>query len=343
MSGVRFLAFAFLCLLVSPVLILGITLYSLRIFFVGRPLGISGTAYEPLWCRLFLDELGLREDRAAAKLAPHLPALSPFVVKCVSGLMCWAARVSGYRGAFFTYPPEHPTSLMTMVNHRCEFFDRTLCEAVEPPSGPGVQQVVILGAGWDSRAYGVLKDKDVRFFEVDMPPTQGAKKAALKKGGVDADHVTFVETDFNQRSWFDALKAHGFDPAIPTFILWEGVTMYLDEDAVRSTLGHVAQLAPGSRSVRLPQPRAGVRGAAVLRDRKALDRVPQALLRRVLTLRDLDAAPRTRPYLRVLRGDGTSARGARALWQEGALWRARLGRQRELSEQPASAATQPSI
>ena len=105
----------------------------------------------------------------------------------------------------------------------------------------------ILGAGWDSRAYGDLKDKDVRFFEVDMPPTQRAKKAALRKGGIDADHVTFVETDFNQRSWFDALQDHGFDPALPTFILWEGVTMYLDEDAVRSTLAHVEKLARGSR------------------------------------------------------------------------------------------------
>jgi methyltransferase (TIGR00027 family) len=135
---------------------------------------------------------------------------------------------------------------LALVNQRCEFFDRTLCEAVEPRSGPAIQQVVILGAGWDCRAYGDLRDKDVRFFEVDMPPTQRAKKAALREGGIDADHVSFVETDFNQRSWFDALQDHGFDLALPTFILWEGVTMYLDEDAVRSTLGHLAKLAPGS-------------------------------------------------------------------------------------------------
>jgi methyltransferase (TIGR00027 family) len=247
MSAQRLLAFAFLCLLVSPLLILGTTLYSLRIFFIGRPRGISGTAYEPLWSRLFLDELGLREDRAAATLAPHLPALSPFIIWCVSGLICWAARASGYRGAFFTFPPEHPTPLLALVNHRFEFLDRTLREAVMPASGPGVQQVVLLGAGWDSHAYGSLKDRDVRFFEVDMPPTQHAKKTALKRGGIDAEHVTFVETNFNQRSWFDALQYHGFDPALPTFILWEGVTMYLDEDAVRSTLGHVEKLAPGSR------------------------------------------------------------------------------------------------
>ena len=247
MGALRLLAFAFLCLLGSPLFILGTSLYALRTFFVCRPRGISGTANEPFWARIFLDELGLREDRAAAKLAPHLPALSPLIVWCVSDLTCWAARVSGYRGAFLTYPPAHPTPVAAMVNHRCEFFDRALRDAVAPSSGPGVQQVVILGAGWDSRAYGDLKDSGVRVFEVDMPPTQGAKKAALEQGGVDAGHVTFVETDFSQRSWFDALQDHGFDPALPTFILWEGVTMYLDEETVRRTLGHVAQLAPGSR------------------------------------------------------------------------------------------------
>jgi hypothetical protein len=76
MKALRLLGFAVLCLLVSPLIILATTLYSLRIFFVVRPRGISGTAYEPLWSRLFLDELGLREDRASAKLAPHLPATS---------------------------------------------------------------------------------------------------------------------------------------------------------------------------------------------------------------------------------------------------------------------------
>jgi len=58
MNALRLLGFAVLCLLVSPLIILATTLYSLRIFFVVRPRGISGTAYEPLWSRLFLDELG---------------------------------------------------------------------------------------------------------------------------------------------------------------------------------------------------------------------------------------------------------------------------------------------
>lgn len=84
-------------------------------------------------------------------------------------------------------------------------------------------------------------------FEVDTPATQRAKTQALNRAGIDARHVTFVETDFGQTSWFDALLVRGFDPALPTFILWEGVTYYLEEKTVQTTLRTVSGLAVGSR------------------------------------------------------------------------------------------------
>ena len=87
----------------------------------------------------------------------------------------------------------------------------------------------------------------MRCFEVDEPPTQEAKVEALRAGGVDCGHVVFAPTDFNQQSWLESLTEHGFDPDSPTLILWEGVTMYLDDAAVDKTLSAVAGLAPGSR------------------------------------------------------------------------------------------------
>jgi methyltransferase (TIGR00027 family) len=134
-----------------------------------------------------------------------------------------------------------------MMAHRSEFFDRSLAAATAADAEPPVGQVVILGAGWDTRAYGSPAASRLRFFEVDMAPTLAAKRAALERAGLPTGYVAFVETDFNQTSWYRALVEQGFDPALPAFILWEGVTMYVGEDAVDATLRQVAELAPGSR------------------------------------------------------------------------------------------------
>ena len=80
----------------------------------------------------------------------------------------------------------------------------------------------------------------LRIFEVDEPPTQQVKVEALRAAGVERSNVTFAPTDFNQQSWLESLVEHGFDPEVPAFILWEGVTMYLDDAAIPKTLAEVA-------------------------------------------------------------------------------------------------------
>ncbi len=70
--------------------------------------------------------------------------------------------------------------------------------------------------------------------------------AALEKAGIDRSHVTFVEADFNRQSWLESLEEHGFDPTVPTHVILEGVTMYLEEETVLDTLRTVAQLPAGS-------------------------------------------------------------------------------------------------
>ncbi len=247
----RLLIYVLIMLLFAPFFVLAMIGFSFKLWVYNIPKGISGTAYEPFLGRLTLDTAGTREDAAAVRIAPHLPALSPFIAWAF-GSIGVAAHWCGYRGAVFAFPASRPSSMMSMLAHRTEFFDRLLAEVTDPNGEHPVQQVVVLGAGWDTRLYGSLEDggvvgDHVRFFEVDMPPTSGAKRTALSRAGIAADHVTFVETDFNQKSWLQAATEQGFDPTLPTFILWEGVTMYLDDEAVEATLRQVAQLASGSR------------------------------------------------------------------------------------------------
>ena len=247
----RALVFALLEVLFSPLQLIGSLVFAFRVRFVNMPRGISGTAYEPYMARLVLHMIGSRRDEVAERIAPHLPALPPLVMRLLMRTMALAARWSGFRGSFFAYPGPRPSTLMTFISHRTHFFDSAIAAAVAADSP--IRQFVVLGAGWDTRAYGPLPDgadpsgSGVKIFEVDEPPTQEAKVRALKAAGVEHSHVNFAPTDFNQQTWLESLTEHGFDPDLPTFILWEGVTMYLDDAAVDKTLAAVAGFAPGSR------------------------------------------------------------------------------------------------
>ena len=245
-NAMRLLIFLLMELALAPFFFVAMPMYTFKLWRYNIPKGISGTAYEPFFGRMMMDIAGTREDVAAVRLAPHLPALSPFVAWAF-GAIGVPSRWSGYRGAMFDFPAVRPSTMMSVLAHRTDFFDRLLAEAIDPGAEHPVQQVMILGHGWDTRFYRSLEDSSLRLFEVDMPPTVEAKRTALARAGLASDHVTFVETDFNQKSWFQAATEKGFDPTLPTFILWEGVTMYLDDEAVEATLRQVARLAPGSR------------------------------------------------------------------------------------------------
>jgi Leucine carboxyl methyltransferase len=86
----------------------------------------------------------------------------------------------------------------------------------------------------------------VRVFEVDSPQTQMVKRETLQKVGIDSSAVTFVAADFEKDDWLACLSAAGFAPGERTLFLLEGVTMYLNREAVEDSLRKVASTAQGS-------------------------------------------------------------------------------------------------
>ncbi len=111
---------------------------------------------------------------------------------------------------------------------------------------PGVQQIVELGAGYNTRTMQLQRDQRIRCFEIDLPGTQQFKRKLLHQCGVDTSGVTFVTADFLTENWLDNLIKAGFDPAQPTLFLWEGVTYYLSREAMEETFRTIAMNAPGS-------------------------------------------------------------------------------------------------
>ncbi len=127
---------------------------------------------------------------------------------------------------------------------RTRYIDEALRQGVRD----GLDQIVILGAGFDGRAYRIPALAAARVFEVDQPETSLAKQRRLRKSlGRLPAHVSYVAFDFNRASPAEVLRDAGFDPARPTFFLWEGVTNYLTERAVDATLRYVASAPAGSR------------------------------------------------------------------------------------------------
>lgn len=217
-----------------PITLTGYVWLVIRLILASRHTGISASAYSPLLSRLMMHEAGTRRDAACKQAFKALPAVSPLALQMFMGPTLLAMRLSGVKLAAVTYPTPRPSTLKTMVNHRTEFFDKALFDHLDR-----VKQVVILGAGWDTRAYNLPPAAKVQVFEVDMGGIQQIKREVLQKAGVDNGHVIYVTTDFNKEAWVDSLKRHDFNPNLPTFFLWEGVTYYLDAETVHANLGAV--------------------------------------------------------------------------------------------------------
>lgn len=115
----------------------------------------------------------------------------------------------------------------------------------------GATQLVILGAGYDSRAYrfaDLLARNGGRAFEVDAPPTSLRKRAkVIEVFGALPEHVRYVAVDFDREHMRTPLDAAGYDPKARTVFLWEGVTFYIGAAAVDDVLSFVkSESAPGS-------------------------------------------------------------------------------------------------
>jgi len=132
----------------------------------------------------------------------------------------------------------------TSVVARTRLIDETIATVVDADT----PQVVLLGAGFDSRAERLPELRSTRVFEVDHPDTQAAKKRVLLRAlGALPGNVRFVACNFDEQDLESVMRAARYDRMLKSFILWEGVTNYLSAGAVDTTLRWCARAAPGSR------------------------------------------------------------------------------------------------
>jgi methyltransferase (TIGR00027 family) len=129
---------------------------------------------------------------------------------------------------------------------RTRLIDERLIGALKQ----GVRQVVILGAGYDTRAHRIEGIEKAEVFEVDHPDTSKAKRESLEKQiGRLPNRVQFVPLDFNRQTLLQVMAATSFDASVKTFFIWEGVTNYLTAESVHTTFCNLRKLASESSIV----------------------------------------------------------------------------------------------
>lgn len=128
---------------------------------------------------------------------------------------------------------------------RTRFIDELMERAVRG----GATQLVILGAGFDTRVHRFAELlKDVVVIEIDYGTTQEYKKSRVQAAldGAPAN-VVYAPIDFTRESLGDVLRRAGFQPERKTYYICEGLSMYVPEDGMKETLRAIArESAPGS-------------------------------------------------------------------------------------------------
>ena len=128
---------------------------------------------------------------------------------------------------------------------RTRFID----DLIKKSAASGVEQYVILGAGYDSRAHRLELPSSLRIFEVDQPEVQARKRSKLPKELPNLESITYVAVDFSHQSLTEQLMDAGFDQSKSTVFTLEGVSQYITKEAFDSMIKEMAALTQKANSI----------------------------------------------------------------------------------------------
>ncbi|MTE13089.1 SAM-dependent methyltransferase [Nocardia sp. CT2-14] len=135
-----------------------------------------------------------------------------------------------------------------------QFYDgrtigvRLVDERFQEAVAAGCRQIVLLGAGLDTRAYRMGLPADLHVYEIDLPELFAFKEPVLAATAATSTCHRHVVTADLRGDWRKPLLESGFDPAVPTYWVDEGCLGYLNQDWNRQVVATLTELsAPGSR------------------------------------------------------------------------------------------------
>jgi methyltransferase (TIGR00027 family) len=170
----------------------------------------------------------------------------PYAIAFLDGKLNWAARLSPLsfvrRYVQQSIHKKIPGALSSGIA-RTRYIDDLLQQTVQQ----NIQQVIILGAGFDTRGLRLGCLSKIPVIEIDHPST-GQKKIRILKRRLERlpARIQYWQIDFNKESLQELAAREKLDFSIPTTIIWEGVTNYLNEQAIDNTFAFAQQFVKGS-------------------------------------------------------------------------------------------------
>lgn len=163
----------------------------------------------------------------------------PYAIHFVSpGILEWAARNPDKAIALQEMSDRLFPGLDNSVIARVRYFDDFVTRSIDER----LKQLIILGAGYDSRAYRIEELKKITTFEVDHPATQAVKIEKVKNiFGSLQDHVVFVPINLGAEDLGQRLLEMGYNPSKKSLFLMEGLSYFLPPHVMEEILFFIAK------------------------------------------------------------------------------------------------------
>ncbi len=175
------------------------------------------------------------DDPLAAEI---LPTVYRLIVK--------AMRFPVLRNWMVNVSEKQVTGIWSAMTCRKRYIDEKVIAAVQGEDS--AEAIVNLGAGYDTRCYRLPDLANIPTWEVDQPVNIKAKRKGLQRAiGTLPGNITLVPINFVEQNIGTVLQKHGYHRDKQTFFIWEAVSQYLTESAVRHTFDYLAQAPAGSR------------------------------------------------------------------------------------------------
>lgn len=153
----------------------------------------------------------------------------------------WLSKIPGIRKVEESIIRSKIPGALSSGIARTKYID----DLLETTVGNGIQQVIILGAGFDTRALRLSFLASVPVIEIDHPNTSRFKLLKLRRSQ-PAANISYHQIDFNYQSLDELGEQQHFDYTLPTTVIWEGVTNYLTAEAIDKTFSFLQLFASGS-------------------------------------------------------------------------------------------------